>query len=227
MHIDQPYIVIPAKNEGGRIGGVLRHLQELDFKHIVVVNDGSTDDTEQVARSFGVTVLNHRINLGAGAATRTGMDYALSQGAEVIVTIDGDHQHLPDDIRAMVGALLEKNVDVVIGSRFFGNNGDIPLARLVYNKVGNWITFLLTGLLVNDSQSGMKAFRAEFAKNAQITRNGFEFCIEIIRHIKLQGAKWHETPISVVYTKDTMQKGQGLWTGMKMLFRLLLPRNLF
>ncbi len=221
MNIEHLYIVIPAKDEATRIGGVLRHLQLLNYRNVVVVDDGSADNTGEVARSFGATVLRHWVNLGAGAATRTGIEYALARGAEIIVTIDGDHQHLPDDINALVGALLEKKVDVVIGSRFFGNNNDIPLTRQAYNAVGNLVTYLLTGLWVNDSQSGMKAFRAEFARNAAINRNGFEFCIEIIRYIKLLKATWHEAPISVVYTPDTMSKGQGLWTGLKMMIRLV------
>ncbi|MCB0520273.1 MAG: glycosyltransferase family 2 protein [Lewinellaceae bacterium] len=221
MNTENLYIIIPAKDEGKRIGGVLRHLQMLNYHNVVVVNDGSNDNTGDVARSYGATVVNHLVNLGAGAATQTGIEYALSQGAEVIVTLDGDHQHLPDDINTLVNTLHEKKVDVVIGSRFLADNDGIPPSRVFYNKIANVVTYLFTGMLVSDSQSGMKALRAGFAQKAAIRRNGFEFCIEIIRYIKLHNATWCEVPISVVYTKDTMSKGQGLFTGVKMMFRLM------
>jgi glycosyltransferase involved in cell wall biosynthesis len=220
MNAPKLFIVIPAKDEGSRIGTVLNHIKELGYGNVVVVNDGSRDDTEAVARSYGATVLTHMLNLGAGAATQTGIEYALTQGADVIVTIDGDHQHLPQDIEKLVMALHENEADIAIGCRFLGNNPDIPPIRVLYNRIGNFFTWLFAGLWVNDSQSGMKAFTAGFARQATITRNGFEFCIEIIKHIRLLKANWCETPISVVYTKDTMSKGQNFFSGVRMVMRM-------
>ncbi len=220
MHSHDIFIVIPAKDEATRIGNVLEKVRSLGYRNVVVVNDGSQDDTRQVALSYAATVLHHRLNLGAGAATQTGIAYALKKGAEVIVTLDGDHQHLPEDIENLVAALHEKNVDIAIGCRFFGNNEGIPSIRVFYNKIGNLLTFLLTGLRVNDSQSGMKAFRAEFARSIKIRRNGFEFCVEIIQHIRWRKASWCEVPISVIYTKDTLSKGQNFMSGVRMLLRL-------
>ena len=92
MSMSKTYIVIPAKDEGSRIGAVLQRVRQNGYHNIVVVNDGSKDNTGEVARSYGATVLNHLVNLGAGAATQTGIEYALKQGAEIIVTLDGDHQ---------------------------------------------------------------------------------------------------------------------------------------
>ncbi len=226
MNIPNLYIIIPAKDEGTRIGAVLRKIQSLGYQNIIVVNDGSEDDTASVARLGGATVINHRLNLGAGAATQTGIEYALRQGAETIVTLDGDHQHLPDDIEILVKTLREKQMDVVIGSRFLGDNPDMPFLRVVYNKVGNVIAFLFTGLWVSDSQSGMKAMCANFAGKAAIRRNGFEFCMEIIRNMKIHRARWCEAPISVVYTKETLKKGQGFLPGIKMVARMMRV-NLF
>lgn len=223
MDASKIYIVIPAKEEGSRIGAVLERVLHNGYSNIVVVNDGSEDNTGEVAQQYGAIVLNHIVNLGVGAATQTGIEYALRQGAEIIVTLDGDHQHLPQDIGKLVSALVEMKVDLVIGSRFFGNNTEIPTTRVIYNKIGNLVTWLFTGLWVSDSQSGMKAFSAGFARRATITRNGYEFCIEIIKHARLMKASLHETPIAVVYTKDTMSKGQGLLTGVKMVLRLLKP----
>jgi len=214
------YIIIPAKDEGTRIGGVLEQLRKLKFRNVVVVNDGSRDDTEAVARKFGAKVLNHFVNLGAGAATQTGIDFAVRNGAEIIVTIDADHQHQPRDIVNLITTLKKEKSDVVIGSRFLKRDNKIPILRIFYNKIANFLTFLITGVRVTDSQSGMKAFNRDFAKNSKLNFNGFEFSVEMIKNIKLTGAKVTESPIKVIYTKDTMSKGQSLWNGIKMLSKL-------
>lgn len=214
------YIIIPAKDEGTRIGGVLKQLRKLNFYNVVVVNDGSSDNTEAIAKQYNATVLNHFVNLGAGAATQTGIDFAVKNNAEIIVTIDADHQHLPEDIVNLVDTLRVQKSDVVIGSRFLKEGNKIPVLRVLYNKIANVITYIITGIKVTDSQSGMKAFNKKFAKNTKINFNGFEFSVEMIKNIKMTGAKVTESPINVVYTKETMAKGQNLWNGVKMLSKL-------
>ena len=219
--MDKIFIVIPAKDEGTRLGSVLHQAKKLGYGNIVVVDDGSADNTFEIASTHGAIALKHYLNLGAGAATQTGIQYALDQGADIIVTLDADHQHLPSDIKTLIDKLRQERVDVVIGNRFLGNNQNIPTLRIFYNKVGNYISYLFTGLYVGDSQSGMKAMRADFARKSIIRRNGFEFCMEIIRYIKINKASWCEAPINVVYTKETMSKGQGFFTGIKMVLRMI------
>jgi len=213
---------VPAKDEAGRIGGVLHQILDNGFNNIIVVNDGSKDKTAEVAKSFNVTVLDHLINLGAGAATQTGIEYALLQGADVIVTIDADHQHMPSDIDLLVNTLQQKQVDIVIGSRFLKKDNNIPSTRVLYNKIANIVTYIVTGVLVSDSQSGMKAFTSGFAQKSKLNFNGFEFSVEMIRNIKVNNAKVVEIPIKVIYTKDTLSKGQNLLTGIRMLRKILL-----
>lgn len=215
------YIIIPAKDEGRRIAGVLHQVLNAGYSNIVVVNDGSMDNTAEVAQKFGVCIVNHMINLGAGAATQTGIEYALQKKADVIVTIDADHQHMPADIKNLVDTLINKKVDIVIGSRFLNKTNKIPVTRIFYNKIANIITYFVTGVRVTDSQSGMKAFTADFAKKSKLNFSGFEFSVEMIRNIKVNNAKVLECPIDVVYTKDTLSKGQNLLTGIKMLRKIL------
>lgn len=217
---DNIYIVIPAKNEYNRIGSVISKTLAAGFHNVVIVNDGSNDNTEQIARQFGVVVINHAVNLGPGAATQTGISYAIKKGAEIIVTIDADEQHLPKDIQGLVDTMQEKEVDVVIGSRFLKKDNQIPTTRIFYNKIANIISYILTGIYVTDSQSGMKAFSRAFAQKAVLNFNGFEFCIEIIRNIRIHKASYTEVPIHVLYTADTMKKGQNFITGVKMLGKL-------
>jgi len=219
--MSQIYIVIPAKNEAERIGQVIHRTLLQGFDQIIVVDDGSSDNTAQVAGEFGAIVLSHAINLGAGAATQTGIEFALNQGADLIVTMDGDSQHFPEDIPKIVAFLEKEQVDVVIGSRFLSVNPEIPAMRRIYNRLGNWLTRLITGTYTSDSQSGMKAFRAEFARKIDFHFNGYEFCTEFIYLIGHHKATFAEVPINVHYNKETLRKGQSLGNGIKMALRFL------
>lgn len=215
------FIVIPAKDEATRIGQVIKETKQHGFHNIVVVNDGSSDSTLQVARNEGAQVLSHVINLGAGAATQTGIEFALESGADAIVTMDADSQHYPSDIKRLVNTLYQNDLDVVLGSRFLDKKNQIPKIRRVYNKIGNYITGILFGLFVSDSQSGMKAFRASFAEKSKFRFNGYEFCTEFIRLMRLHKAAYQEIPIKVLYTEETMAKGQSFKNGFKMAVNLL------
>src|SRR5690349_3811964 len=110
-------VVIPAYNEAEVIGQVVAKLARLNHQ-LVVVDDGSNDGTGTAAAAAGAMVVRHPINLGQGAALQTGIDFALSEGANVIVTFDGDGQHCAADVAVLIEALQRKNADFVLGSRF-------------------------------------------------------------------------------------------------------------
>lgn len=217
------FAVLPAKNESTRIEPVLVKLQMQGIKNIIVVNDGSDDNTQQVVRKYkDVILLDHVINLGPGAATLTGIKYAVKCGADYIVTLDADNQHNPENLSSLINHLKEKELDLVIGSRFMKYN-EIPFTRLFYNFFGNIISFLITGRYLTDSQSGMKVMNRNFADKLELSFDGFEFCIEIIKQAQIHKVKIGEIPIDVKYTKDTLSKGQNLQTGLSMLLKLFNP----
>ncbi len=218
------FIVIPAKDEEKLIRPVIETTLALGFENIILVNDNSADKTREVALSYGskVKVLDHIINLGAGGATKTGIDYAVSRGAKYIATIDADFQHNPKDLIPLIKCIENKDMDLVIGSRFLKKNG-IPVTRMIFNFLGNIINFFVTGLVVSDSQSGMKVMSRRFAENLEITYNGFEFCIEIIKNAKINKSNVYEYPIDVMYTEETMKKGQNIFTGFEMVGKLFNP----
>lgn len=224
IDIDKVFVVIPALNEANRIGAVLTDLDDIGFNNVIVVSDGSTDNTKEVVKSFNTnyTVLEHVVNLGPGASTMTGIQYALAQDAEVIATIDADHQHDPNDLKVLLATMASNNHDLVIGSRFKQAN-DIPTIRVAYNFVGNLVSFFKTGVFVSDSQSGLKIMSRHFAEKIVIEYNGFEFCIDIIRNARLNKVSIGEAPINVRYTEDTMSKGQSFLSGVMMLGKLLNP----
>ena len=215
------FIVIPAKDEATRIGAVLRRLKALGYDNIVVVDDGSSDDTQGVALSEACTVLRHQINLGSGAATQTGIEYALSQGAEIIVTMDADGQHAPEDVGVLLEALEGTQAEVVIGSRFMADTGKVPTSRRLFNRIGSYLTWLVTGKYTSDSQSGMKLIRASLARKIAFHFYGYEFCTELFHIIQREKANFVEVPIQAIYTQESLQKGQNLWMGFRMLFRLI------
>ncbi len=220
---DKVFIIIPAKNEQLQIAEVIRKTLDRGFTNIVVINDGSIDRTEEIACQYpNVTVLNHIINLGPGASTYTGIIYALKKNAKLIATIDADNQHDPKDLDALYSTICEQDIDIVIGSRFMKKN-KIPTSRVFYNKIGNIISYFITGVYLSDSQSGIKIMTADFARNLSMRYNGFEFCIEMIKQAKINDARLKEIPINVRYTKASMQKGQNLVTGFSMVARLLKP----
>lgn len=222
--IDEVFVVIPAKDEERFIEHVINKTLEAGFTNIVVVNDNSSDRTKEIVHNHDheVIVLDHIINLGAGAATKTGIDYALSKGAKYIATIDADYQHNPNDLIPLIECIEKKDVDLVIGSRFLKKNA-IPVSRIMFNLVGNIINFFITGLVITDSQSGMKVMSRRFAENLTITYNGYEFCIEIIKNAKINKNSVYEYPIDVRYSKETMEKGQNIYTGFGMIGKLLNP----
>lgn len=220
---DQTFVIIPAKDEENHIGNVIRKTLRRGYNNIIVVNDGSKDQTAQIARGFPtVTVLNHIINLGPGASTFTGIKYAITEGAKYIVTLDADNQHDPADIDNLVNTMATGSYDLVIGSRFLKKNR-IPKSRVFYNKIGNIISYFVTGMYLSDSQSGVKVLSRKFGKKIDIRHNGFEFCIEMIQQAKIHKAVVKEIPVNVRYSRETMQKGQNLITGINMVIRLLKP----
>ncbi len=215
-------IIIPAYNEEENIQAMVASCREVGFHNILVVDDGSTDHTAARAREAGAMVVSHIINRGVGAATQTGLEAAKLLHADIVVTIDADSQHKPQDIKKLIDALTEKNSDIAIGSRFLNGENNIPVMRQVFNRIANIITFLLAGIMLTDSQSGLKAFSRRALDTIQLSANGFEFSSEIIREAQHYNLKITEVPVAVEYTPYSLSKGQNLSTGLTTVFRLII-----
>lgn len=212
--------VIPAYNEAQRIASVVESVKQYVDK-VVVVDDGSTDETGKIAARTGATVLRHMSNSGAGAATMTGIDAARALGAEIVITIDADEQHAPQDIPALLRPIEENRADIVFANRF-GTRNNIPFIRRVFNGLGNVISLLATGLWVKDSQCGFKAFGPRALREVQLRMNGFEFCTEIVREAAQHRWRIEEVPTKVVYSEYTLAKGQSFANGVRTAFKILL-----
>jgi glycosyltransferase involved in cell wall biosynthesis len=214
--------VIPAYNEEKTIGPILEKARSFADK-IIIVDDGSTDKTAEIAKQYGVGVLSHVINRGLGAALRTGFAAALKENAEMVVTLDADGQHNPEDIPKLIEPIKNGSADAVIGSRFLKNE-KAPLFRKIANWVGNAVTYLFFGIWVTDSQSGFRAFSRKALLKIHLKSSGMEVSSEIIKEIKRNNLRLAEVPIKPVYTKYSMSKGQNLLEGVKTVFQLILRR---
>lgn len=212
-------VIVPAYNEARHIRAVLQSLSAAGFKNVIVVDDGSRDDTGFFAKQSGADVVTHEINRGMGAATQTGISWGVLHDYEYFLTIDGDGQQSTKDLQEILKT-LEKHA-CVIGSRFLERN-KIPAFRYVANKVANVLTGIFFGVWITDSQSGMRGFTREVAKSLDLHSDGFEFCSDFIREVKFSGFEIKEIPISVIYTPQTMDKGQNLAEGLKTFGKLCL-----
>ena len=144
----------------------------------------------------------------------------MQNGANIIVTLDADGQHDPEEIPKLIKPIIEGEADVVIGSRFLTRQS-MPFFRMAGNAFFNWITFLLFGAKTTDSQSGMRAFSKNAAENLEIRAGGMEVSSEILKEIKTKRLKMKEVPIRATYTEYSLSKGQGFVTGIKTLMKLL------
>lgn len=221
MDLGNVLVIIPAFNEELTVGQVIGGLRAVGFKNILVVDDGSTDQTNDVARRRGVTVLSHLINLGVGGATATGLSYARRKTFPFAVTVDADGQHLSPDVLKVVSRILEGRTDVVIGSRFLENEGQIPPLKRSVLKLSNLLTRLLFGVSTTDSQSGLRAFSRPVIESLRATDLGYEFCSGMFAQIKENGWRYAEVPVQAVYSDYSLNKGQPLSNSFNLLARLL------
>jgi glycosyltransferase involved in cell wall biosynthesis len=216
------FVVIPAYNEEARIRPVLISLLPL-YPNIVVVDDCSRDRTFSLARELPVHCLRHVVNLGQGAALQTGTEYALLEGAEVVVHFDADGQHRPDQIGKLVAPILSGEVEMTLGSRFLGEESDLPwLKRAVLLPVGRIVNWIFTGLYLTDAHNGYRALGRRAAGRLSLRQNRMAHATEILSLIRRNRIRFREVPVLVTYDEF----GQGLAGGLKVV-RDLVYRSIF
>ena len=195
-------VCIPTYNEERKIKEVVKKaLPHVD--KVIVCDDGSTDKTAVLAEKAGATVISHEKNLGYGAAISTLFDYCRKNNAEIMVTLDGDGQHNPDQIPDLINVILKHNVDVVIGSRSLSDDKDLPSYRRTGIKIITSTINSATNLKVTDSQSGFRAYSKAAIDLMHITESGMAASTEILVKISNNGLSMAEVPITVSYSCDT------------------------
>jgi UDP-N-acetylglucosamine---dolichyl-phosphate N-acetylglucosaminyltransferase len=217
------WIVLPAYNESKIIREVIKEIQDAGYQKIILVDDGSTDDTYKVASAIpGIIALRHKINRGKGAATKTGIEAVKMLDASLVVTLDSDGQHNPEDIARLIQPILDGKCEVSLGTRLKNPKG-MPWYKILANHIGNAVTWYIYGLWVSDSQSGFRAYSRHAVELINTKTDRYEYDSEVIREIYLHKLKYCEIPIEVRYTEYSMGKiqKQGFINGLKTLYKII------
>ncbi len=216
--------VIPAFQEVGRIAQTVGSV--LPFVNgVVVVDDGSSDDTAEEAKKTGVAVVCHRVNRGQGAALRTGTEAALRLGADAIVHIDADGQHDPSSIPNLLSPIFANEADVVFGSRFLGvESVGMPLSRRILLHAARTFNAFVIGIprSMTDPQSGYRVFSSRAARAVDFRHDRMAHCSEILRLVTRSDLRWREVPVRVHYSKESLEKGQKPWDAASIAWQLFL-----
>jgi len=216
-------VIIPAYNEQKTIGSVIEEttqiMEALGIPYeIIVIDDGSTDQTKEIAYRYKATILSNGKNQGKGYALRKGFQHA--QG-DIIVTVDADGSHNPKEIPDLIDPLFN-GADIVAGSRFLGQNKNhTSKLHIVGNKLINMAIMILTRKKVTDSQTGMRAFKKEFLNKFGLQSRGYEIETEITVKSLKNGFILKETPISCESRKYNISNLRILSDGFQILKTIL------
>jgi len=221
---------IPCFNEQRCIGSVVVMTKKF-VDSVIVIDDGSTDATAEVAAEAGATVHKHDQNRGYGAAIRSALEKGRQLGADVLVVLDGDGQHDPRDIPSLVKPLLEGEADVVVGSRFLGESMRPPFYRRLGQRILTFITNLGSGQTISDSQSGFRAYSSKALRELNLTESGMSASSEIQFAISKCGLRVADVSIHVSYLdrakRNPMGHGLAVFARLMVLISLRKPLLLF
>jgi len=212
-------VVIPAYNEERFIGSVV--LKVLQFvETVIVVDDGSTDSTREIAQAAGAVVIVHDQNSGKGRALNTGFSKAREYDPEVVVTLDGDWQHMPEQIEQIAAPILKGDADIVVGSRYLSGESDVPAARVLGHWGFNALTNILSGVSLTDSQSGYRAFSPRAV--AELSFSSRSFSVESEMQFLAHSHEYKVVEVPIVIRYNDKPKRSVLKHGFTVLDGLLV-----
>lgn len=215
--IEKIAIVIPAHNESVRLKDVLRKTFEL-YDTVVLVDDYSTDDTSFVAKEMGANVINLKKNMGAGFATKVGCDFAFyNLAADIVVTIDADGQHAPDDIHKLIEKLFSEKLDVVFGFRPRKKN--MPFIKRLGNYSLSKLSLFLFNVNLTDTLTGFHAFTKSAYPKLKWESHRYGFVSEYVYRIALNNLKYGEVAVQTIYNEK--KGGMNVFDGIKSIGLML------
>lgn len=210
------WIVIAAHNERGHIGDVILRSRKQGFRNIVVVDDGSQDDTQRIAQQKGAIALRHIVNLGKGAAMKTGADYAISRGAKALIFMDGDGQHKPEELGRFLSS-LNRGYAIVFGAR--KRTEHMPLVL----RLGNWfittVVRVFYNLRLRDVLSGYRAMTADAYRCVRWVSRDYSVESEMIARAGKNNLRYAEFEIATIY--HDKYKGTTFLDGFPIVFNLI------
>lgn len=218
-------VVIPAYNEESVILSVVNKIPSGILKNkldLLVVNDGSTDNTFEKLKFSKVNFVSHPINRGLGAALGTGFEYARLKSYDFLVTLDGDGQHDPRELSRVVKPIIEDKADFVVGSRVYKKG--MPLTRKIITFLASVLTYMVTGYWTTDSQSGFRAFSKTALEKIFIEVDRMEVASDFFRQAKEKKLRVLEVPIKPIYTEYSFRKGQNVLNSFNIAAKLALQK---
>lgn len=217
------YIVVPSYNEECAVlRATISRLTEKGYR-TVVVDDGSNLPCSECLKEIDVHIIRHKVNLGQGAAIQTGIEYALKNGAEYIVTFDADGQHDVEDIPKMLQHLEKNQLDFVFGSRFMKGAGtNVSLGRRILLYISIFLNYLISGVWLSDCNNGLRLFNAKAASMLKIQECRRTHCSDIITQVAESKLRFDLHPVNVAYTPYSKGKGIKSTDGLKIFLDLIL-----
>jgi polyprenyl-phospho-N-acetylgalactosaminyl synthase len=212
-------VIIPAYNEKTSIASVVNNLKRAGFGDVVVINDGSSDGTALTASEEGCVVINHTVNMGLGAALRSGFEFAVMNDYRYVLTFDGDGQMRADDALRVYEEAKSGN-PFVYGCRNFDISGT-PKIRKYTNLLADVVTAVLSGRYVRDTQSGIRCIRLDLLKTFNLKCRGYSISSELIIESIRSGITPKPVKIDAIYTKESLKKGQKISNSVKVVKELL------
>jgi glycosyltransferase involved in cell wall biosynthesis len=189
--------VIPAYNEDRTIARVVEGIRGV-VDRVIVVDDGSSDDTAARARTAGADVIGHAANGGKGTAVRTGLARVFEEDFTHVLLIDADMQHLPQEAAPLVAEAGRSGADVVVGERQF-DRSQMPAARYHANRLGSRALSWFVGVSIQDTQCGFRVFRVDTLRTLALTASGYEIETEMLIKVRRRGGRVASVPITAVY----------------------------
>lgn len=203
------FCIIPAFNEEKNIRKVIKDVKRY-VDVVVVVDDGSKDKTFEIAKNENVIALKHSINRGQGAALQTGNQYAINEKADLVIHYDADGQFLANEIPLLIEPIMNKNADIVFGSRFLNIKTDFPwFKKTVIMPIGKLFNRIVLGVNLSDPQIGFRAMNYTALNKIKIQNDGMAHCSEIQEKAHRYKMRISEVGVTVIYNES----GQGIFSG--------------
>lgn len=216
-------VIIPAKNEALKIGEVVREVKSHNFD-VVVVDDGSSDDTAMIARNAGAKVLRHLINRGQGASVKTGINFGLENGYEAMVFFDADGQMKASEIGNVLEPVLSGNYDVSLGSRNLGSAIDMPNATRIMKRLALIFTLATSKLTLTDTHNGFQAWSAGALRRLNLVQDRYAYASELLHEISRLKLRYKEVPVTIFYTEYSKKKGQSIFNAFNIVWDLIFKK---
>jgi glycosyltransferase involved in cell wall biosynthesis len=218
----QVCVIVPFYNEEEVIEKILAELIANNYQ-VVAVDDGSTDNSNEIARNINCVLLKHPSNFGQGAALQTGISFArLNPKFKYFVTFDSDGQHQVANINSVLKPLINGETDFVFGTRFQDDKTKFPFLKRIVLKAAIKYTQLSTGVAITDTHNGFRAFNKLAVHKINLNFSGMTHASEFVEKAGQSGLRIKEVPVHILYTKYTKRKGQSLWNSINILTDLFL-----